>query len=183
MLWFCGPRHAVWVVIGRRLWTVSLTFPRCDLSSLLIVASALKLISLRSSSVLISYRTSWEGCTCGLFFIIRQVRSQRSFLICLCTWAILEHCMWSVAWRHKGGLRSLPWTRPLGSTRNLWWVKYRVISEKRCVTQRTATCVVYFPLPRFRIYPVTQRSFAWRDKTGRESSSENQGQSFGPGEK
>ena len=27
--------------------------------------------------------------------------------------------MWSVAWRHKGGLRSLPWTRPLGSTRKV----------------------------------------------------------------
>ena len=78
------------------------------------------------------------------FYKFRQVRSQSNFLICLCTSAILEHCMWSVAWRHKGGLRSLPWTRPLGSTRNLWWVKYRIISEKRCVTQRTVTCVGYF---------------------------------------
>ena len=97
------------------------------------------------------------------FFIIHQVRSQRNFLICLCTWAILEHCMWSVAWRHKGGLRSLPWTRPLGSTRNLWWVKYRIISEKRCVTQRTVTCVGYFPLPRFVFIP--SRNAPFRDET------------------
>ena len=28
-MWFCGPRHAVRVVIGRRLWTVSLTLSLC----------------------------------------------------------------------------------------------------------------------------------------------------------
>ena len=37
--------------------------------------------------------------------------------------------------------------------------------------------------PSLRIYPVTQRSFSRRDKTGRDSSSENQGQSVEQGEK